>query len=184
MAAFGRRRPGEDLISELFETTHELHFMFDVRAGAQFILDLLAGVLPSEGTLIHAFDINTQNFVVVRAHGPHPERALLARTPDKDPLCNEVMRRGTSLVVPDAKADERFAAARWEALGVRPGRAVCSAVKQGGRYLGMIEIANPIGEAPVHETEINALDYVAEQFAEFLANRPIVLDADVILGKG
>ena len=46
------------------------------------------------------------------------------------------------------------------------------------------EPEQPIGDAPVHETEINALDYVCEQFAEFLANRPIVLDADMILGKG
>jgi hypothetical protein len=183
-AALGERRPGEDLISELFETTHELAFMPDVRSGAEFVLGLLKKILPSEAVLIHVFDINTQNFVVVRAYGPSPQQALLSRTPDKDPLCNEVMRRGTSLVVENAAADERFAAARWEALGHKPRRAVCGPVRQGGRYLGLIEIGDPLGEAPVHETEINALDYVCEQFAEFLVNRPIVLEADVILGKG
>jgi GAF domain-containing protein len=56
-------------------------------------------------------------------------------------------------------------------------------VRQGGRYLGLIELANPSGGDPYHESEANALDYICEQFAEFLVNRPIVLDADVILLK-
>ena len=47
----------------------------------------------------------------------------------------------------------------------------------------MIELGNPLGGKPFHETEINALDYICGQFAEFVASRPVVLDADVILGR-
>ena len=57
-------------------------------------------------------------------------------------------------------------------------------VSQGGRYLGMLELANPEGGDPWHVNEANALDYICEQFAEFLAGRPIVVDADVVIGKG
>ena len=56
-------------------------------------------------------------------------------------------------------------------------------MRQGGRYLGLLEVVNPLGDAPFHQTEQNAIDYVCEQFAEFLANRPIVLEADVILRR-
>ena len=45
------------------------------------------------------------------------------------------------------------------------------------------DILNPLGATPFHQGEINALDYICEQFAEFLANRPIVLDADLIVGR-
>jgi hypothetical protein len=47
----------------------------------------------------------------------------------------------------------------------------------------LVEVANPLGDAPFHQTEQNAIDYVCEQFAQFLVNRPIVLDADVILRR-
>lgn len=57
------------------------------------------------------------------------------------------------------------------------------AVQLGGRYLGAVELLNPPGGEPFTENEANALDYICEQLAEFLASRPIVLDRDVVVGK-
>jgi hypothetical protein len=177
-----RRRAGEDLISELFESMHELHFARDLVSGADFVLSVLEEVIPCEVTLIQVFDINTRNFVVVRGRGGGIERALLHRTPDNDPLTYEIMRRERARSY-RAQGDARFAAGRWS-FATSPLREVlCGAVGQGGRYLGMIELANPLGGAPFHETEINALDYICEQFAEFVASHPVVLDRDVILGR-
>ena len=105
------------------------------------------------------------------------------RTPDADEFFGNVMRRPGSVAIHDTAKDDRVLGARWDALGVKPTRALCGPVRQGGRYLGLIEVANPLGEAPFHQTEQNAIDYVCEQFAEFLANRPIVLDADVIMRR-
>lgn len=65
-----RRRAGEDLIGELFETMHDLHFMQGVADGAEFILAAVESIVPCDGVLIHVFDINTRQFVVVRAKGP------------------------------------------------------------------------------------------------------------------
>jgi GAF domain-containing protein len=93
------------------------------------------------------------------------------------------MRRSRSVAIADVSRDPRVLGARWDALGAKPERALCGPVRQGGRYLGLIELANPLGDAPFHQTEQNAIDYVCEQFAQFLANRPIVLDADVILRR-
>jgi hypothetical protein len=178
-----RRRAGEDLISELFELMHELHFMRDVAAGADFLLSVLNEVLPCEGVLIHVFDINTNHFVVVRAKGPNARAVLLQRLPDQDPLALSVMRSPQAVSVKDAANDARFTGPRWQAVGVAPKAALCGAVRQGGRYLGMIELVNPEGGTPFHASELNALDYLCEQFAEFLSNRPIIVAADVILPK-
>jgi len=178
-----RRRAGEDLIGELFETMHDLHFMRTVADGAEFLLAAVDSVVPCDGVLIHVFDINTQNFVVVRAKGPGTMQVLTHRTPDSDPFIQAVMRRPGSVAFHDVEKDPRVLGPRWDTLGVKPTRALCGPVRQGGRYLGLLEIANPLGDAPFHQTEQNAIDYVCEQFAEFLVNRPIVLDADVILRR-
>jgi hypothetical protein len=174
-----RRSAGDDLIGELFEQMHELHFMRDIASGSEFVLAVLRDWLPSEAILVQVFDINSRNFVVVRAH-PEVRDALLHRTSDSDPVVREVMRRPTSLRVGDAAADGRFTSEIWSVLGVTPRVAMCGAVRQGGRYLGLIQLANPLGGTPFHDAEANALDYVCQQFAEFVANRPIVLEADTI----
>jgi GAF domain-containing protein len=177
------RRAGEDLIAELFETMHDLHFMSGVADGAEFVLAAVDSIVPCEGVLIHVFDINSRQFVVVRAKGPGTMQAVLHRTPDSEPFIHAVMRRPGSVAIQDVQKDARVLGPRWDALGVRPARALCGPVRQGGRYLGLLEVVNPLGDAPFHQTEQNAIDYVCAQFAEFLANRPIVLDADVILRR-
>jgi hypothetical protein len=178
-----RRRAGEDLIGELFETMHDLSFMHGVADGAEFVLGAVESIVPCDGVLIHVFDINTRQFVVVRAKGPGTMQAVLHRTPDSDEFVANIMRRPGSVAIHDTAKDSRVLGPRWEALGVKPLRALCGPVRQGGRYLGLIELANPLGDAPFHQTEQNAIDYVCEQFAQFLINRPIVLDADVVLRR-
>jgi GAF domain-containing protein len=178
-----RRRAGEDLIGELFETMHDLNFMSGVADGAEFALAAIDSVVPCDGVLIHVFDINARQFVVVRAKGPGAMQVLLHRTPDSEPFIHGIMRRPGSVAIHDVQKDGRVLGARWDALGIVPTRVLCGPVRQGGRYLGLLEVCNPLGDAPFHQTEQNALDYVCAQFAEFLANRPIVLDADVILRR-
>ena len=178
-----RRRAGEDLIGELFETMHDLHFMSGVADGAEFVLAAVDSIVPCEGVLIHVFDINKRQFVVVRAKGPGTMQVILQRTPDSEEFFAAIMRRHGSVAIHDTAKDPRIQGERWQALGVKPLRALCCPVRLGGRYLGLLEIANPSGDAPFHQTEQNAIDYVCEQFAQFLANRPLVLDADVILRR-
>ncbi len=182
--AIGRRRAaGEDLISELFDFMHELHFQRDFAAGAEFVLSVLNEMLPCEGVLIHVFDINTGHFVVVRAKGPNASAVLLQRLPDQDPFVKAVMRSPQSVSVPNAAQDARFQGVRWQTVGVVPKAALAGAVQQGGRYLGLIELVNPLGDAPFHAAELNALDYICAQFAEFLSKKPLVLAADVVLAR-
>ena len=81
------------------------------------------------------------------------------------------------------EAAHAFRLRRWPALGVAPRAALCGAVQQAGRYLGLIELVNPLDDTPFHASELNALDYICQQFAEFLSKKPIVLTADVVLSR-
>jgi hypothetical protein len=181
-SSFGTRRdPEEDLIGELFERLHELHFMPDLVSGASFVLKTLRDLLPCEGTLIHVFDIDRSEFAVVRAYGPNAAETLLFRTPGSDPLMSEVMRHNGALSIADVTADPRFANGAMARLGVSPRSVLCGAARQGGRYLGMIELANPSGGTPFQENEQSALEYLCAQFAELVANRPVVLEPEIVL---
>jgi hypothetical protein len=172
-----RRGPGEDLISELFDRMGDLMFMGDLPSGADYVLNVLFELIPCEGMLVHVFDLGRREFVVVRAHGPSMRKALLFRTPDSDPVVLEVMRQRS--VVSNGAAPVHSAA--FERLGVQAKQVLSAAARQGGRYLGFIELANPSGGAPFHDAEKHALEYVCEQFAEFVASRPLILDEDIVL---
>jgi len=140
---------------------------------------VLREVLPSEAIVVSVFDLSAREFVVVRTF-PEVRDALLLRSADTQPLVREAMRRPTSLRVTDAAKDGRFTGEVWDVLRVTPRVAMCGAVRRGGRDLGLIQLANPLGAEPFSEAEANALDYVCQCFAEFLENRPIVLEADTI----
>jgi GAF domain-containing protein len=163
---------------------HQLHFMADLVGGAEYVLNVLDRMLPCEGVIIHVFDINAREFVVVRAKGPGATTVLLQRTPDTFALFRDAFRRTRAVHITGAAENEGFQGERWERLGVVPKDVVLAAVRQGGRYLGMLEVANPDGEAPFYVSELNALDYIAEQFASFVATKPIVLDEDAVVPRG
>ncbi len=173
-----RRADGEELISELFETMHELHFMPDLVSGCEFTLDVLKRSIPSEGVLLQIYDINRREFVVVRAEGKAPRDSLLHRTPDSDALLKDILRAPRARRFAEASALD---APRWRALQTTPKSALVGPVRQGGRYLGVVELCNPEGGGEYFDTEVNALDYICEQLAEFVAGRPVVLDPDVVL---
>jgi hypothetical protein len=183
MAAPRRRGSNEDLISDLFEEMHQLHFMPDIVAGADYVVSVLSSVMPCEGLVVHVFDINTRNFVVVRAAGPRSADVLLHRTPDTFSHFRDAFRRGRAGAFTAEEGDERVQRELWDRLGVIVQTGLCGAVQQAGRYLGIIELANPLGGPPFHVGELNALDYICEQFADFIAQKPIVLDADAVIPR-
>ena len=176
----GRRSEGDDLIGDLFEAMHELHFMPDVVAGCEFVLEVMKQTMPAEGALVQVFDINSRNFVVVRAQGPGYADVILHRTADTDDFVRDLMRRSRARKWDD-DAPAHFRNGAWQALGIEVRSAMFGPSVQGGRYLGVIEVANPVGGGAFYQTEANALEYICEQFAEFLSNRPIVLDAEAVM---
>jgi GAF domain-containing protein len=173
----GIRLSGDELIADLFEAMHELHFAVDALAGADFILALTLEKLPSEVALIHFYDINTREFVVVRNKGA--AKLMQWRSGEKEPLIAEAMGRRRAVVISDSNADPRARAGRWALIdGARS--LVCAPVEQGGRFLGLLELANPRDGGVYTEGDGHALTYIGEQFAEFLGTRGVILDPERI----
>ena len=57
---------------------------------------------------------------------------------------------------------------------------IIAPIMQAGRALGAMEVINPLDGMPFNEDEGNAMTYIAEQYAEYLGSRGIVVHPDRI----
>ena len=166
------RTVGDELISALFESMHDLHFLRDALDGGQFCLALATEVLPARAALIHFFDVEKREWVIACTRGKDTSKLLATRAGETDELLREAARKRSAVVLPDATM---AAAARYSAIGGTRSLIVAP-IMQAGRALGALEIINPLDGNPFNEGEGNAMTYIAEQFAEYLGSRGIVLD--------
>lgn len=170
------RISGDELITSLFESMHDLHFLRDALDGGQFCLALATEVLPARAAIIHFFDIDKREWVVACTRGKDTQRLLTMRSPENDGILREAARKRRALVVPNAS---EATSERYRQLG--GGRSLIVApIMQAGRALGALEIINPLDGMPFSEDEGNAMTYIAEQYAEYLGSRGIVLDRERI----
>jgi hypothetical protein len=177
----GRIR-GDELIADLFEAMHDLHFVKDAVEGGDFVLTLALEKLPSHAGIVHLYDIDRREFVVTSTRGPGAERLLLQRHGENDPLLSSAMRKRRAIVLADAEASEAAALERFAQLGGAKS-IIIAPVMQAGRFLGAIELLNPLDGAPFTDDEGNALTYIGEQFAEFVATRGVVTDPERISNR-
>jgi hypothetical protein len=176
------RMRGDELIADLFEVMHDLHFLRDAIEGADFCLTLALEKMPSRAGLVHLYDIDKREFVVTCARGVGSEALLLRRYPENDPLLRAAMRKQRATVIIDARSGDAAAADRYRVLGGAKS-VVVAPVMLAGRFLGALELLDPIDGAPFTDNEGHALSYIGEQFAEFVASRGVLLDPERIIPK-
>lgn len=162
-------------MSEMFEAMHDVHFMQNALEGADFVLELLREKIPTRVALVHFYDINSKEFVVVKARAPQGA-VLSTRSKEGTGLVGAALKTGKPLVVADAANDTRWTRERYSQAGhASPGQIVVVPMKSGARYLGALEIADHDDGGPLGEAEVHALAYVADQFAEFVNERGVLL---------
>jgi hypothetical protein len=177
----GRLR-GDELIADLFEAMHDLHFLRDAVEGADFCLSLALEKMPSRAGIVHLYDIDKREFVVTCARGTGVEQLLLHRYPESDPLLLAAMRKQRAIVIADATNGDAAAAERYQGVGGAKS-VVVAPVILAGRFLGGLELVNPNDGNPFTEDEGHAMTYIGEQFAEFVATRGVTLDPERIMMK-
>jgi hypothetical protein len=173
---------GEDLIADLFESMHDLHFVRDAVEGGDFCLSLAMEKLPSQVGIVHLYDIDRREFLVTSVRGAATGKLLLQRHPENDLMISAAMRKRRAVVVADASQGETATVGRYATVGGARSL-IIAPVMQAGRFLGAIELLNPLDGGPYTESEGNAVSYIAEQFAEFVAERGVVTDPEVISSR-
>jgi GAF domain-containing protein len=178
----GARVRGEELIADLFEAMHDLRFLPDAIEGGEFCLTLSMQEIPSQVGIVHLYDIDRREFVVTSARGANAPSLLLRRHPETDPMLASAMRGRRAVVIADAEQSDAATIDRYVAVGGARSVIVAPAM-QAGRFLGAIELLNPLDGQPFTDSDGNAVLYIAEQFAEFVAARGIVTDPDRIAAR-
>jgi hypothetical protein len=173
------RLRGDELIADLFEAMHDLHFLRDSVEGADFCLALALEKIPSRVGIVHLYDIDHREFVVTRVRGPNQDGALLRRYPEGDPILAAAMRRQRAIVWSDASAANTME--RYLMFGGARSLVVAP-VMLAGRFLGAIELLDALDGSPFTDEEGHALSYIGEQFAEFVAERGVTVDPERIAG--
>jgi hypothetical protein len=163
----------EELIGLLFERMHELAFAPTISAGADYVLGALAEHIPCDGALIHVLDVETEEFVVVRALGPKSLEVLTRRTAASASHLGECLRRRATLEL--GQSDIARCRETWQALGVLPRHVIASPIRSPKKSLGVIELGRITAKGAFNPGQVRAIEYVCEQFAEFVADRPIDL---------
>jgi len=177
---FGKRgAAGDELIADLFEAMHGLHFLRDAIEGAHYCLTLALEMVPSRAGIAHFFNINKREFIVAATMGAKADSLILKKHAESDPILLAALKKKSSLVISDATASEARGLPRFEVVGMATSL-IASPILLAGRPLGVFEIANPIDGIPFTEDEGHALSYIATQYAEFISTRGLVLDAESI----
>ena len=171
------RVTGDELITSLFESMHDLPFLRDALDGGQFCLALATEMLPARAALIHFFDLGTREWVTASSRGKDTTSLLALRFAENDEMLVAAARKRRALVVPNAS--DATQTERYRHLGGSRSL-IIAPVMQAGRALGAIEIINPLDGMPFTDDEGNAMTYIAEQYAEYLGSRGIVLNRERI----
>ncbi|HEY1955923.1 MAG TPA: GAF domain-containing protein [Polyangiaceae bacterium] len=167
-----RRVRGDELISVLFESMHDLNFLRDSIEGADFCLQLALEKLPSRIGIVWLYDIDRREFVIVAAHGVVPDGLVGRRLPETESTLSSAMRKRRAILLAPADIAEHAGP-----IGGAQ-HVLLAPVMQAGRFLGAIEIADAIDGVPFSELDANAITYMAEQYAEFVAARGVILDRE------
>jgi GAF domain-containing protein len=173
---------GEDLIADLFESMHDLHFARDAVEGGDFCLSLAMAKLPSLAGIVQLYDIDRREFLVTSTRGAGTNVLLLRRYPESDALLAAAMRKRRAVVIADATQSDAVHNERYVAIGGARSL-VIAPVMLSGRFLGAIELVNPIDGEPFTESDGNAVTYIAQQLAEFVAASGIVTDPERISSR-
>ena len=181
----GSRKNGDELIADLFEACSDLGFVQDPLDGAEFVADLVMESIPSLIVLVSFFDINAREFAVVRqvvakGDGESLQPAILSRASEFTPNVARTMRSGRAVVFSASECAELAKDPRWNALGIVPQTMVAAPVVFNGRFLGILEVCNPVDGKTLSESDGHALTYIGEQFGEFIAQRDLSVEPDYV----
>jgi GAF domain-containing protein len=173
----------DDLIADLFDAMHELHFLPDAIEAGDFCLGICMEKLSCEAGVVHVYQTDRREFVVTNVRGASAGRLLLRRYADTDtPLASVMSQRRPVVLEAPAAADDRAETERCiPSAGMR--RILMAPVMPAGRFLGAIELFNTMHGGPFTRSDVNALAYIAQHFADFITTHGVVTSQERIRGR-
>jgi len=161
-------RPIEDILGDLFGKTQDIYNHKELKQAADFILDLAMESVPAESGSVLIADINDDDMYFAAAKGPKASEIMQFRVPMGHSIAGFAAMEGVALAVSDADQDERFYADISEKLGYATKSLVCSPCQKDGRTYAIVELVNKTGDSSFSADEVNVLNFLAHEFAQYL----------------
>ena len=116
-----------------------------------------SGIIATIVALIHFYDINAKQFVVVKARAP--SGGVVTRTKEGVGLVGAALKTGKPIHVKNAEGDERWSREAYTQAGhTAPKEIVIAPMRHGGRFLGAIELADHTDGAPPTDLSCVSID--------------------------
>jgi tetratricopeptide (TPR) repeat protein len=163
----GDRRSGDRLIG-LFEALHAVRCCTDAMEAAALVVQIARDALDAEAGLVHLYDIAAREYVVSAALGAHHQAVVGTRTPESDPLLERAQHETAAVTANRLGNGRMLAGERWRIVGAKRS-VVCAPAQFDGVIYGAVELVDPKGRATFDVRDQDALTYVGERIAEFLA---------------
>ncbi len=169
-----------DLLHELERKVQQLQAFNDIGrtlAGTLDIHEVLALIMekvkevlrPGHWSLL-LVDEARQDLVFEIAVGEGADRLKSMRLPLGEGVAGSVASTGEPLLVPDVRADPRFAARFDDASGIVTGSLLAVPLRSKGRVLGVVELVNPRGGHPFDTGDQRTLEALADYAAIAIDN--------------
>ena len=163
-------RPVEDLFEELFSQAQGVYDQSDLRASAAYLLDLGMRVVPSDSGAVFIADIDSNELWFAAARGPKAQEVLEFRVPMGAGIVGFCCQEGVSLAVSDVHRHPAFYAKISQSLGYETRSILCSPSQSDGRVFAALELINKSSGSSFTGDEVNLLNYLAHEFADYLIN--------------
>ena len=174
-----RRAKDDDVVEKLCEALASLDAEPDALSAARLCLDVLARAVPCRALLAHAFDVARGDFLVVHARGEHADAMVLERHPLGDPLLWVAMPTGEPFAWPDLRRAPVNKLARFKELPHVKTIMACPVVS-GPRWLGAIELVDPLDGTLFRTEHALGARYVANRYARFLTAHGLIVDVGAV----
>ncbi len=174
-----QRVPTQDLIPVLFDRIHDLELLGDALEGAEYVLDVLAKTIPTRSALVHLYDSSKRSFVVATAKGEAKDSMILSRQDARDPLIRLLMPGGRPFSWTNLRNVSVSGIARFAELG-HMSAVMAAPVSIGPRWMGVLELVDPVNGDAFRSADENALAYIADRYAAFLSTRGVIVDVATI----
>jgi len=169
-----------DLLAELERKVHELQAFneigrplagtLDIHEVLALIMQKMSSVLRPDHWSLLLVDEQRKDLVFEIAVGEGAERLKSMRLPIGEGVAGSVAATAEPLLVPDVRADPRFAARFDDASGIVTGSLLAVPLRSKGRVLGVIELVNPRGGHPFDEVDRRTLEALADYAAIAIDN--------------
>jgi hypothetical protein len=153
--------------------------LHDALQAARHGLVVLGDALPCRASVVHFFDASCREFIVAVARGEQHKDMLLKRHKMSDPLLRVARAHGGPFYWNDLSGASLRAIGRYVALGSVTRVLVCPVIV-GARWLGAIELVDPLDGDPFDSVAETAVAYVAGQLEEFLTSHGVIVEVAAI----